>query len=490
MKCAECRRSGASDRSKKVVTISATRTVKRVLRKAKKSPAAIWGWLTRQSPGVQTLVGIVGVVIALVALIIASGSTGKSRGVTLRRSPLSLVSSNDSGTAANADSGRPALSGSGRFVVFTSAATNLAPVRFPPGYGYHNIYVKDRVTGAIRWVSMGRSDQPPNGESQFPAICPEGRLVAFASDATNLAAVEPRLSGSRWRVYVHDYISGRTYMVSVAQDGQDSNGLSVNPQFNANCTRLVFESTSSDLVAGDTNNSTDVFERLLFQHKTILISHGRSGPANSASFSPAINRNGTLVAFTSWATNMPDAVPGQPSVYLADTRTMKIVSVSAPFRGMETRGQGFSWPSFSPDGRYLVFRSLENATTSRGGPAVLLWDVRRHRSAIPGLGSGPAGWTDGCTTGIDNGTDFSPYISEPGRGHSYLVMFTVRKGSACTLVLRDSSGADIPVRLDGGSREILEPSLDSSGDVIAWDVAGRPQLVYACKLRACTQTSS
>jgi dipeptidyl aminopeptidase/acylaminoacyl peptidase len=231
-----------------------------------------------------------------------------------------------------------------------------------------------------------------------------------------------------------------------------------------------------------------VFERLLFQRRTILISHARSEPANDASFGPVINYSGTLIAFTSYATNLPDAVPGQPLVYLEDTRTMKIVSVSAPFRSMETDGQGFSWASFSPDGRYLAFRSLENDRTMRGGPAILVWDVRRHRSAIPGQGGGPTGWTDGCTSGINNGTDFSPYLTDPTPGHPYLVMFTVRKGRACTLVLRDFSGADIPVRLEDGDKEILEPSLDSSGGVIAWDVAGRPQLVYACEVRACTQS--
>jgi TolB protein len=239
-----------------VVIVVTANAVSHVFKGVRKPLAAIWGWLTSQSAPMATLIGIIGVAIALaglIAVLVTSGGPSPKHPVTLRRSALSLVSSDGKGVAANGDSGRPALSASGRFVVFTSAAANLAPVKFPAGYGYHNIYVKDRETGTIQWVSRGRNDQPPNGESQFPAICPAGRFVAFASDATNLAAVGPRISGPKWRVYVHDDVSRRTYLVSMAVDGQDSNGQSVNPQFNADCTRLVFESTSSDLVTDDAN---------------------------------------------------------------------------------------------------------------------------------------------------------------------------------------------------------------------------------------------
>jgi Tol biopolymer transport system component len=459
----------------------------------KEAPAAAWAWLGKQASPLQALLAIIGALIAVIAIVVPLAVAGshpppRKHTVTLRRSSLSLVSSDDRGTAADGDSGRPQLSSTGRYVAFTSDARNLAPARFPPGYGYHNIYVKDRVTGAIQWVSVGQGDRPPNGESQFPAICPSGRLIAFASQATDLAVIGPRLTGVRWRVYVHDNVSGFTYLVSVSMNGTDSNGLSVNPQFSADCSRLVFESSSSDLVAGDTNQATDVFERVLFQPKTILVSRAGNHPANSASFEPVINGSGTIVAFTSYATNLPGAVPGQPSVYLASLTNGKVTSVSAPFRSMESSSQGFGWPSFSPDGRYLVFRSVTDESTMRGGPAVLVWDIREQRSAIPGVDGQAAGWRDGCTTGVNNGTDFSPSIADPGFGHSYLVMFTVLKAGACQLILRDFSGANIPVTLRDSNREILEPSLDSSGDVIAWDVAGRPQLLYACRLRACART--
>jgi Tol biopolymer transport system component len=279
-------------------------------------------------------------------------------------------------------------------------------------------------------------------------------------------------------------------MISINKNGQDSNGDSYDPQFNANCSSVVFESTSSDLISNDTNATTDVFVRRLSERRTELVSDNQGKPLNNASYNPVINPSGTLVAFTSYATNLPDAIAGEPSIYMVDTRTKRVTNVSAPFNDLATSNEGFSWASFSPDGRYLIFRSLEDQTTEMGGPAVLVWDVKLGRSAILDINGNPTGWTDACTGGINNGTNFSPSVSDPSSGHPYLVMFTVFKGRTCQLVLRDFSGADIPISLENGNNEVLEPALDAAGDIIAYDVAGKSLLVYACTLKACSHSSS
>jgi Tol biopolymer transport system component len=279
-------------------------------------------------------------------------------------------------------------------------------------------------------------------------------------------------------------------MISVNKEGQDSNGDSYDPQFSEDCSSVVFESTSSDLVSDDTNATTDVFVRRLHERKTELVSANNGRPLNNPSYNPVINPSGMLIAFTSYATNLPNSITSESSVYIVDTRTKRITNVSAPFDSLATSNEGFSWASFSPDGRYLVFRSLEDKTTEMGGSAVLVWDTKLRRSAILDINGNPTGWTDACTSGINNGTNFSPSVSNPSSGHSYLVMFTVLKGGTCQLVLRDFSGADIPISLENGNNEVLEPALDASADVIAYDVAGQPLLIYACTLKACSHSGS
>lgn len=489
-------------------TRSATASLARSFKRFKKGCSSTWKWFDRQAAPLQALIAVLALVVAIASIIVpltGSNNSAPLRPATtpkptqpvpkptkpvIRLSLESLVSSNSKNMPANGDSGRPAFSASGRYVVFTSAATNLTSATFPPGYGYHNIYLKDLETGALYWVSAGVNGEPPNGENQFPVICPTGRFVAFASQATNLVQKGPELIGAKWRIYIYDRINDYTYLISVNKDGQDSNGDSWDPQFNANCSSIVFASSSSDLVSNSTNSSVAVFVRRLHERRTELVSDNVDGPSGLDISNPVIDPSGTLVAFASYATNLPGAIAGEPSVYLMDMRTRKVTNVSAPFDNLTTSNEGFSWASFSPDGRYLIFRSLKNKTTGTGGSAVLVWDIKLRRSAILDINGSPTGWTDACTSGIDNGTTFSPSMSDPSSMNSYLVMFTVFKDGTCQLVLRDFSGADIPISLENGSREVLEPALDASGDVIAYDVAGRPQLVYACTIKACTHSSS
>ncbi|MBY0276359.1 hypothetical protein K2Z84_13520 [Candidatus Binatia bacterium] len=74
------------------------------------------------------------------------------------------------------------LSGDGRFVVFVSSMTNLAPGA-TPGF---NTYVHDRVTGTTQLVSITADGSPPDAVfTSYPSISADGRVIAFSSSATN-----------------------------------------------------------------------------------------------------------------------------------------------------------------------------------------------------------------------------------------------------------------------------------------------------------------
>src|SRR5690606_24168381 len=95
---------------------------------------------------------------------------------------LTLISRGIDGPA-NGVSTFPRLSGDGRFVVFQSRADNLVE---GDDNGTTDIFVYDRETETMQLVSRGLDGAPGNGQSITPAISDDGRVIAFASRATNL----------------------------------------------------------------------------------------------------------------------------------------------------------------------------------------------------------------------------------------------------------------------------------------------------------------
>lgn len=84
----------------------------------------------------------------------------------------------------------------------------------------------------------------------------DGRWVTYTSWASNLVAGDTNGTGD---VFVWDRVSGVTQRVSVASDGSQANGSSYPPSVSADGRWVTYYSDASDLVAGDTNGSTDVF---------------------------------------------------------------------------------------------------------------------------------------------------------------------------------------------------------------------------------------
>ncbi|HSI80249.1 MAG TPA: hypothetical protein VK919_06310, partial [Solirubrobacterales bacterium] len=133
----------------------------------------------------------------------------------------------------------------------------------------------------------------------------DGRKVAFTSAASNLVAGD---RNDAIDVFVRDLDPGVTRRVSVSSAGAEGNADSFDPSFSANGRRVAFSSGASNLVAGDTNASTDVFVHSLKTGKTRRVSvrsNGRQG--RGASAAPSISTTGRFVAFQSAA---PNLIPG------------------------------------------------------------------------------------------------------------------------------------------------------------------------------------
>ena len=135
------------------------------------------------------------------------------------------VSTDASGMSANDGSWvtrtGPSLSTDGRYVVFASAGTNLLAGDLN---GHADVFVKDRASGAVERVSVSTAGAEADGRSHNPSISGDGRYVAFSSDATNLV---PDDTNGVTDVFVRDRVAGTTTrIVSTSGTEGDENSFS------------------------------------------------------------------------------------------------------------------------------------------------------------------------------------------------------------------------------------------------------------------------
>lgn len=105
-------------------------------------------------------------------------------------------------------------------------------------------------------ASVSSTGSEGNSYSESPALTANGRNVAFASEANNLVDDD---GNDTMDVFVHDLLTGKTQRVSVDSAGVEGNGPSFSPAFAADGSLVAFASGADNLVAGDNNNTYDVF---------------------------------------------------------------------------------------------------------------------------------------------------------------------------------------------------------------------------------------
>ncbi len=98
-------------------------------------------------------------------------------------SPTDRISVTPSGLPANGSSEGPSVSADGRYVVFSSMATNLVA---GDTHGHAQVFLRDRVTGVTVCLSQSPDGHAANGPSYWPTISADGHTVVFMSEATNL----------------------------------------------------------------------------------------------------------------------------------------------------------------------------------------------------------------------------------------------------------------------------------------------------------------
>jgi len=210
------------------------------------------------------------------------------------------VNISSAGGEANADwSSSPAISGDGRYVAFESGASNLVS---GDTNNLSDIFVRDRTLGTTERVSVSTTGDEANNGSSSAAISRDGRYVAFSSRASNLVAND---TNNKDDIFVRDRTLGTTERVNVSSAGDEANDWSYSPSISGDGRYIAFESGASNLVTGDTNNYYDVFVRDRTLGTTERINVSSAGDeANNGSSSPAISGDGRYIVFGSYASNL------------------------------------------------------------------------------------------------------------------------------------------------------------------------------------------
>jgi Tol biopolymer transport system component len=213
-----------------------------------------------------------------------------------------LVSVRSNGTQANAAPGNidpGSISADGRFITFGSTASNLVK---DDDNAVADVFVRDRVAGTTTRVSVSSTGDEANGSSRDPSISGDGKYVAFTSDATNLFGSDGNADQD---IFVHNMKRGTTRRVSVSSADEEADGFSSSASISADGRYVAFDSFAENLIANDTNDVSDVFIRDRKRRTTERVSLTNAGAeGNSSSEYPFLSANGRFVAFQSSATNL------------------------------------------------------------------------------------------------------------------------------------------------------------------------------------------
>jgi Tol biopolymer transport system component len=382
--------------------------------------------------------------------------------------PTSRVSVSTAGAQANGHSLSAAISADGRFVAFYSSATNLVA---GDTNGTRDVFLRDTQAGTTTRVSVGSSGVQANGESFGPSISPDGRYVAFYSDASNLVAGDTNNADD---VFVHDNQTGTTTRVSSSDNGDQADGGSYSPSISGDGRYVAFLSDATNLVTGDTNRLRDVFVHDAVTGATTRVDVSTNGDQalGGPSASPAISADGRFVAFSTFAYSLIMADTNfESDIYVHDLQTGTTTRVSVDITGFEVDGNSFD-PSISADGRLIAFDSDAFSIVPEDTNDSIDVFVYDQQTGLPERVSVDDAGTEG------NDSSVRPSISWDGR----YVAFSSEasnlvpgdgNGSIDDFVHDTLSGATSRISLTNGGRESdgdsLRPALSGNGLFAAFD---------------------
>ena len=305
------------------------------------------------------------------------------------------------------------LSANGRYVVFTSMASNLVA-----GVSGMHVYRHDRTTGATVVVSVAKNGSPSAVGGFAPSISADGRYVAFASNGNDFVDGD---TNGLVDIFLRDMNSGTTAIVSADQTGAPANlGASANNvagkrEISDDGRYVAFASSATNLVATPNNSKQQIYVKDMATGVVTRASVDATGAAgNDTSSAAALSGNGHVVAFVSLASNFsPLATSRVGQIFVRDLALGTTTLESLSTTGTVVAGKASVAPAISRDGLRVAFETTAQLD-SRDKDGLLGgntgWDVYlRDRAAATTVF---ASYTNTTASGTDSR---APSISADGR---------------------------------------------------------------------------
>jgi len=325
----------------------------------------------------------------------------------------SLVSVNNTGNGQGGNSNSPhnvnglnqVISANGRYVVFTSSASNLVS---GDTNGLPDVFLRDLLNNTTTRIDVSTSGVEANGNisdstGDKVAISSTGRYVAFTSTATNLIDGQTILSP---QVYMRDTMTNTTSVVTQNNDGilasrtpQNVNSISSDGRF------VVW---SGNLDTNFTSTETNIFSYYVYltdlsTKKTATLNHT---PSTGQYFVNGISSScdGSLIAFSTKLALSSSDTDSSEDIYLADIRngvTITGISTASSSTGVAIL------PSVSCNGDYVAFNS-NNPNIVTVGPVAS--GTNSHEYLYDRV-NGSISLVDTSTSGVISNTGASTYYA-------------------------------------------------------------------------------
>lgn len=336
------------------------------------------------------------------------------------------------------------ISDNGRYVVFTSRATNLTG-----GTDTNNkpdVFVRDMLIGATQLISRaGLTNDAGNDESNDVSISGDGRFVTFQSRATNLILGLNTSSGTT-SVYFRNLFTGELRCASLSRIEPNFAADGRNPVLSKNGLKIVYQSQSL-LALPDNNNNSDiyVYDTSVRQNALVSVSFGQGNGGNDGSpfiesgsaSTYSISRDGRYVVFDSKASNL--VFPAIDTNSRADVFRRDLVNgqtelVSYAANNLVSANNssltGLKSASVSADGRFVTFTSvardlIPEITQDTTNRQIFVRDMTNRINYCATLNT--------SRTAFSNSPNINPVISQNGR----FIFFT---SFASDLIADDTNG--------------------------------------------------
>ncbi len=409
--------------------------------------------------------------------------------------------------ASNAGNNGQSVSANGQYEVFISNATNLVNgITIQPGT---HIYLRNLISGKTTLVDVAiGGTKSGDAGANYASITADGRYVAFRSDANDLT----NNGHGNSEVYVRDMATGQTYLVSLGTDGKPDNrgpsGGSYTPSIAEDGKGhlfIAYESMGTNMTPGDSSNNNDrillaslnlsssgAIQSSTLKTKLVSIDNSTTGNGgNGSSFNPVLSKNGSVLTFDSYATNLKipggynDNAPNIENLYLYSLtdQTLKLVSGEPTTTTATTGNQASHLPSngdefdsayqesVSANGQYAVFISssdnLVPGITTLGDNAFLrnLSTGTTSLVSVSTTGTSEAGGVRDVVITPDGRyvafVSDSPYLPK-GNGRSQVFVRDMQQGQTYLVSL----GADGNAANGGGAGGQISIAETSNGQLV------------------------